>query len=83
MVLLWKQYCLGVSPGEVGFRKGLAEQQVELGGVLQAGLPLVEALSHDTIQRVRVVAGNPLPAYSHTHTHAHTHTHTGGECLFV
>ena len=60
--MLWKQYCLGVSPGVVGFREGLAEQQVELGGVLQAGLPLVEAVSHDTVQRLRVVAGNPLPA---------------------
>ena len=52
MVLLWKQYCLGVSPGEVGFREGLAEQQVELGAVLQAGLPLVEAASHDTVRRM-------------------------------
>ena len=52
MVLLWKQSCLGVSPGEAGFREGLAEQQVELGGVIQAGLPLVEAVSLDTIQRL-------------------------------
>ena len=66
IVLLWKQHCLGVSPGEVGFREGLAEQQVELGGVLQAGLPLVEAVSDDTVQRLRVVVGIPLPAYKQT-----------------
>ena len=69
--MLWKLYCLGVSPGEVGFGEGLAEQQVELGGVRQAGLPLVEAVSHDKIWRLRDVVGIPLPAYSHTHTHAH------------
>ena len=92
MVLLWKhyclgdgvamaQYCLGVSPGVVGFREGLAEQQVELGGVLQAGLPLVEAVSPDTIWKLFTVFGIMLPAYTHTHRHKphihkHTHTHT-------
>ena len=65
MVLLCKQFCLGVSPGKVGFREGLAEQQVELGGVLQAGLPLVEAVSHDTVQRLRDVVRIPRPAYTH------------------
>ena len=66
MVLLWKQYCRGVSPGVVGFREGLAEQQVELGGVLQAGLPLVEAVSHDKTWRLKDVVGISLPAYTHT-----------------
>ena len=66
----------GVSPSEEGFREGLAEQQVELGGVLQAGLPLVEAVSHDPIKRLREVIGISLPAYSHTITHAHT------QCIF-
>ena len=64
MVLLWKQYCLGVSPGVVGFREGLAEQQVELGGVLQAGLPLVEAVSHDTIWKLFTVFGILLRTYT-------------------
>ena len=59
----------------MGFREGLAEQQVELGGVLQAGLPLVEAVSHDTIQRLREVFGISLPAF--------THAHTGSEFLCV
>ena len=66
MVLLWKQYCLRVSPGVVGFRERHAEHQVELGGVLQAGLPLVEAVSHDKTWRLRDVVGIPLPAYTHT-----------------
>ena len=50
----------------MGFRERHAEHQVELGGVLQAGLPLVEAVSHDTVQRLRVVVGIPLPAYKQT-----------------
>ena len=82
MVLLWKLYCLGVSPGEVGFGEGLAEQQVELGGVLQAGLPLVEAVSHEKIWRLSDVVGIPLPAYSHTHTRTHTRTQVVSVCLF-
>ena len=77
MVLLWKQYCLGVSPGEVGFREGLAEQQVELGGVIQAGLPLVEAVSHDTIWKLLCcVFGIMMPTYTHARTHTQTDIHT-------
>ena len=74
--MLWKQHCPGVSPGEVGFREGLAEQQVELGGVLQAGLPLVEAVSHDTIWKLLCcVFGIMMPTYTHVRTHARTLTH--------
>ena len=66
MVLLWKQYCLGLSPGEVGFREGLAEQQVEGGGVRKACLPLVESVSHDKTWRLKDVVGISLPAFTQT-----------------
>ena len=71
MVLLWKQSCLGVSPGEVGFREGLAEQQVEAEGVRQAGLPLVEAVIHDKTWRLIDVVG--IYPCQPSHKQARTH----------